>query len=94
MYKEMEQIDNFNKFLNKGEIRKQAEDLLGKLSAAYLGNIAWDNRDKIQKVLDEINNSSIDWEKDVVNSVKERYKQLTSSNTVNLHMKREDNGFY
>lgn len=94
MYKEMEQIDNFNKFLNKGEIRKQAEELLDKLSSAYLGNIAWDNRYKIQKVLDEINNSGIDWKKDVVNSVRERYKQLTSSDTVNLHMKRQDSGFH
>ena len=93
MSKEMrEHIDNFRNF-NRGEIRKKAEKLLGKLSAAYLGNIAWDNREEIQKRLDDINNSGIDWSKDVVKSVRDSYTQLTSSEVINNHMNRKGDGF-
>lgn len=83
-----EQIDNFRDFLNRGGIRKRAEELLGKLSAAYLGNIAWDNRVEIQKRLDDINNSGIDWNRDVVKSVRNNYKHLTSLEVINHHMNR------
>ena len=81
-------VDNFNNFLSRGEIRKKAEELLGQLSAAYLGNVAWDNREEIQKRLNDINNSGIDWEKDVVKSVREKYKQLTNTKTINDHMNK------
>ena len=94
MSKEMrEQIDNFRNFMSRGEIRKKAEELLGYLSAAYLGNIAWDNREEIQKRLDDINNSGIDWDKDVVKSVRDNYRQLTSSEVINNHMDRKGDGF-
>lgn len=86
-------IDNFGKFMSRGEIRKKAEELLNKLSAAYLGNIAWDNRKEIKKRLDDINNSGIDWNKDVVISVRDNYKQLTSSEVVSRHMNRIGDGF-
>lgn len=88
-----EQIDNFRNFMSRGEIRKKAEELLGQLSAAYLGNIAWDNREEIQKRLDNINNSGIDWDKDVVKSVRDNYRQLTSSEVINNHMNRKGDGF-
>ena len=89
MSKEMrEQIDNFNNFFNRGEIRKKADYLLGILGAAYLRNIGDDNRDEIKQRLDDIENSGIDWDKDVVKSVREQYKQLTSDETVNHHMSR------
>lgn len=81
-----EQIDNFNNFLNRGEIRKKADYLLDILGAAYLRNIVDDNRDEIKQRLDDIKNSGIDWNKDVVKSVREKYKQLTSDKTVNQHM--------
>lgn len=94
MSREMrEQIDNFKNFMSRGEIRKKAEELLGQLSAAYLGNIAWDNREEIQKRLDDINNSGIDWDKDVVKSVRDNYKQLTSSEVIDNHMDRSSDGF-
>jgi hypothetical protein len=88
-----EQIDNFRNFMNRGEIRKKAEELLGQLSAAYLGNIAWDNREEIQKRLNDINNSDIDWDKDVVKSIRDNYRQLTSSEVINNHMDRKGDGF-
>lgn len=84
---------NFNSFLNRGEIRKQADELLDMLSVAYLENISWDNREEIQKRLNDINNSDIDWNKDVVKSVREKYKQLTSPETINSHMERTDSSF-
>jgi hypothetical protein len=94
MSKEMrEQIDNFRNFMSRGEIRKKAEELLGQLSAAYLENVAWDNREEIQKRLDDINNSVIDWDIDVVKSVRDNYKQLTSSEVINNHMDRKCDGF-
>ena len=94
MSREMrEQIYNFRNFMSRGEIRKHAEELLGQLSAAYLGNIAWDNREEIQKRLDDINNSGIDWDKDVVKSVRDNYKQLTSSEVINNHIDRSSDGF-
>jgi hypothetical protein len=94
MSKEMrEQIDNFRNFMSRGEIRKKAEELLGQLSAAYLGNIAFDNRKEIQKRLDDINNSGIDWDKDVVKSVRYNYRQLTNSEVINNHMDRKGDGF-
>jgi hypothetical protein len=94
MSKEMrEQIDNFRNFMSRGEIRKKAEELLGQLSAAYLRNVAWDNREEIQKRLDDINNSGIDWDRDVVKSVRDNYRQLTSSEVINNHMDRKGDGF-
>lgn len=83
-----EQIDDFRNFTNRGEIRKLAEELLGQLSAAYLGNLSWDNRNEIQKRLDNINNSGIDWNKDVVKSVRYTYRKLTSPDVINNHMNR------
>ena len=88
-----EQIDNFRDFMSRGEIRKKADELLGKLSAAYLGNVAWDNREEIQKRLNDINNSGIDWDKDVVKSVRDNYRQLTNSEVINNHMDRKGDGF-
>ncbi len=89
MSKEMrEQIDNFNNFFNRGEIRKKADYLLDILGAAYLRNIGDDNREEIKQRLSDIQNSGIDWNKDVVKSVREKYKQLTSDETVNHHMSR------
>ena len=94
MSKEMrEQIDNFRNFMSRGEIRKKAEELLGQLSSAYLGNVAWDNREEIQKRLNDINNSGIDWDKDVVKSVRDNYRQLTNSEVINNHMDRKGDGF-
>ena len=83
-----EQIDNFNNFFNRGEIRKKADYLLDILGAAYLRNIGDDNREEIKQRLSDIQNSGIDWNKDVVKSVREKYKQLTSDETVNHHMSR------
>ena len=60
-------------------------DILG---AAYLRNIGDDNREEIKQILSDIQNSGIDWNKDVVKSVREKYKQLTSDETVNHHMSR------
>lgn len=86
-------MNNFENFINRGEIRKKAEELLGKLSAAYVGNIAWDNRDEIKRKLDDIKNSGINWDKDVVKSVRNKYKNLTSSEVVDNHMNRSGNSF-
>ena len=89
MSKEMrEQIDNFNNFFNRGEIRKKADYLLDILGAAYLRNIGDDNRVEVKQRLEDIENSGIDWNKDVVKSVREKYKQLTSDETVNHHLSR------
>ena len=89
MSKEMrEHIDNFNNFFNRGEIRKKADYLLDILGAAYLRNIGDDNRVEVKQRLEDIENSGIDWNKDVVKSVREKYKQLTSDETVNHHLSR------
>lgn len=66
----------FENFKNRGEIRKDADKLLGDLHAALLSNIAYDNRENIKKSVENIKNSYINWDKDVVNSVKEKYKEL------------------
>ena len=79
--------------MERGEIRKKAEELLGKLSAAYLGNLAWDNRSEILLRLDNINNSDIDWNKDVSKSVRELFNTLTSSETISVHIKRVGENF-
>lgn len=81
-------MDNFNRFINKGEIRRRADNLLGLLSAACLLNISDDNRDEINKRLKDIEESDIDWEKDVVKSVRERYKILTSQDIIDKNMNR------
>lgn len=88
----MKKIDNFKNF-SRGEIRKKAEELLDKLAVAYLGNIAWDNRNEINKKLSDINNSGIDWNKDVVKSVRDKYKQLTNSEVINNHLNRIGDSF-
>jgi hypothetical protein len=80
-------IDKFKNF-SRGDIRKEADRLLGNLQAAYLGNIAFDNKEKILKSLEDIKNSDIDWDKDVVNSVKEKYKNMTNPETINKHLSR------
>jgi len=66
----------FENFKNRGEIRKDADKLLGDLHATLLSNIAYDNRENIKKSVENIKNSYINWDKDVVNSVKEKYKEL------------------
>jgi hypothetical protein len=86
-------INDFSDCKNKGEIRVKAELLLGKLAAAYLGNIAWDNRQEIRKKLDDINNSGIDWSKDVVKSIKDQHAILTSREVIDTHMSRKDDSF-
>lgn len=80
-------IKKFNEY-NTGEIRKKADHLLGILAAAYLGNIAYDNREEIKQRLDDVENSGIDWSKDVVKSVREKYKHLTNDETINTHMNK------
>jgi hypothetical protein len=79
---------NIDENLNRGEIRKKADYLLGILGAAYLRNIGDDNREEIKQRLSDIEKSGIDWDKDVIKSVREKYKDLTSDETVNLHMNR------
>lgn len=79
---------NIDEDLNRGEIRKKVDYLLGILGAAYLRNISDDNREEIKQRLSDIEKSGIDWDKDVVKSVREKYKELTSDETVNLHMNR------
>lgn len=87
-------IDKFDSFKNGGEIRKEADRLLGELGAAYLGNIAWDNRENIKIKLDNIKNSKIDWTNDVVKSVRDKFSRLTGKDVVKLHMDRDlKNGF-
>jgi hypothetical protein len=88
-----EKINDFENFINRGELRKKADELLDLLSAAYLGNIAWDNRNEIKKRLDNIKNSGIDWDKDVVKSVRDKHKQLTNLEVVNNHINRIDKDF-
>jgi len=80
--------------MNRKEKRGKAVDLLEHLGAAYLRNIAYDNRTEVESMLHLINNSNIDWEKDVVNSLKERYKELTSPALITEHMQRAGEGFY
>ncbi len=88
----MKHIRKFNESVkNRGEIRKIADELLGHLHAALLGNIAYDNREKITKCLDEIKKSEIDWDKDVVRSVRDEYKYLMDS--IDMHMLRDKNNF-
>lgn len=55
------QINNFNSFINRGDIRKKADNLLDVLSIAYLRNIDDDNREEIKQRLDDIKKSGIDW---------------------------------
>jgi hypothetical protein len=83
-----EHINKFSDFINKGEIRKKADYLLDILGAAYLRNICDDNREEIKQRLSDIENSGINWDKDVVKSVRERYKQLTNSETINSHLNK------
>jgi len=66
----------FENFKSRGEIRKEADQLLGNLHAALLGNIAYDNRENIKKSVENIKNSNINWDKDVVKSVREKYNEL------------------
>lgn len=81
-------VDNFNNFLSRGEIRKKADELLDRLSVSYLNNLASDYRDDIIKSLNDVKNSNIDWGKDVVKSVRVKYKQLTNSKTISDHMNK------
>lgn len=84
-----------NNFKTMGEIRKEADRLLDELGAAYLGNIAWDNRWNIKIALDNIKNSKIDWTKDVVKSVRNEVTRLTSMEVIKPHMDRDlKNGFH
>ena len=78
----MKNYENFT----RGDIRKQADDLLGMLSAAYLRNIGDDNREEIKQRIDDINNSGIDLNKDVVKSIRDKYKYLIGS--LDTHMNR------
>lgn len=88
----MKYIRKFNESIkNRGEIRKIADELLGHLHAALLGNIAYDNREKIKKCLDEIKKSGIDWEKDVVKSVRDEYKHFMDA--IDMHMLRDKKDF-
>lgn len=87
-------IDKFDSFKNKGEIRKEADRLLGELGAAYLGNIAYDNRENIKIALDNLNNSKINWSSDVVKSVRDEFNRLTDKDVIKSHMDRDiKNGF-
>jgi hypothetical protein len=88
-----EEINNFKNFINRGEIRKQADILLGALASAYLRNNAYDNRSEIKQRLEDINASDINWNKDVVKSVRDKYKQLTSSEVINIHITRSVDDF-
>lgn len=76
------------KEINRGEIRKKAECLLENLAAAYLRNICDDNEVEVRTRLDDLKNAGIDWNTDVVKSVRERYNHLTSDEIINSHIKR------
>ena len=69
-------INKFEGF-SRGEIRKKAYDL--HLAAAYLRNILDDNTDEIKMCLKNINDSGIDWSRDVVLSVRSQYQILMDS---------------
>lgn len=71
-------IKKFENF-NRGDIRKIADKLLDKLSAELLIGLVEDNFFGIKSAVDDINNSKIDWSKDVVKSVRERYNMLMKS---------------
>ena len=74
--------------MDKGKIRLKADYLLDLLSVAYLRNILDDNIIEIKDRLKNISDSDIDWSKDVVNSVKNKYNNLINDETVNKHLKR------
>jgi hypothetical protein len=60
----------------RGEIRKKADILLDKLHALATIHLVDDVTDRIKQQVDLINNSGIDWDHDVVKSVREKYHGL------------------
>lgn len=88
----MKHIRKFNESVkNRGEIRKIADELLGHLHADLLSNIAYDNRENITKSLNNVKNSDINWDKDVVKSVRTKYRYLMDA--IDMHMLRDKNNF-
>ncbi len=86
-------LDNFKKFKSRGEIRKEADILLGHLGSALLKNVAYDNREEIKQSLKRIKESDINWESDVVRSVQDEYKRLTSEEVIKSHLDRNKKNF-
>ena len=77
--------------MNKGQIRIKAEYLLDMLSVAYLKNLTENNIEDIKNRLNDIKNSDINWETDVVKSVRIKYNALTNDDTINTHMEKWKN---
>jgi len=74
--------------MNRKNIRIKADYLLEMLSVAYLKNLTEDNREEIKKRLNDIEMSNINWNTDVVNSVKIRYNALTNNKTIITHLQK------
>jgi hypothetical protein len=77
--------------MNKGQIRIKAEYLLDMLSVAYLKNLTENNIEDIKNRLNDIKKSDINWETDVVKSVRIKYDALTNDDTINTHMEKWKN---
>jgi hypothetical protein len=69
----------FRPVTNKGEIRKRANKLLDILASELLKNINSDRPEGIIKAMSDIKSSEINWETDVVKSVREKLSLLTTA---------------
>jgi hypothetical protein len=60
----------------KGELNNRARHLLGVMAAASLKNVADGDIESMRNALKDVEESGIDWNKDVVKSVKQTYDDL------------------
>jgi DNA topoisomerase IB len=77
---------------NKGDIRKEADLLLGKLAASLLEfTNSSGSKSNLQKSLDDVLNYNIDWNKDVVLRVRNQKNNLvdSSKNEINKNIKKQ-----
>jgi hypothetical protein len=65
--------------INRGETRDKAKKLLDSLHAELLKHLVHGDDTLLQQKLDAVLNSDINWEKDVVKSLREHYKQLVKA---------------
>lgn len=63
--------------MNRGDIRKVADKLLDILASELLKDLNGDRSAEIRQVMNDINSSGINWNTDVVNSVKAKLNILT-----------------
>jgi hypothetical protein len=70
-------FEQLSEYISRGEIRKTANGLLQRLASCVMKKIGENTVKDIKEILKDMEESKIDWNKDVVISVREKYKLLT-----------------